>query len=281
MRLAHVHGREFDRIESFEDRDREFFSDLVASYGLPVDEEGFDAGRTTYAAMVSALLPALAPYDDGFDLALLAHATPDAAPGWPMSRLVRSTSRTGLAFAVSDQGVTSPFTALRLARDGVAVEDGRRALVLVAEQSAVFHRGPVPEPLRARRDAAVALVLDTSGELGTLVPEQRSGIAPGEVASLLAAYLAGATGRTGRPVVIAGAGLTGHRDGPPGGADLLTAPPGMPCAGIWSVLADELPRLRREGRTVVLADYDARLGYLGLCRVDLAVQEGQAHDASE
>lgn len=288
LRLAFAHRQEFDRSARFDDQDRELFSDLATSCGFAVDEDVFDAGRTTYASMISALLPALAPYDDGFDLALLAHATPDAGHGRPMSRLARSTTRTGLAFALSDQGATSAFTALELAASGTVVDGGRRALVVVAEQSAVFPHGPVPEPLRVRRDTAVALVLDVSGELGGLSCEHRSGVGPGMVSSLVTAYLADASDGAVRPLLIAGAGLAGHRDGMPGSAELRTAPPGMPCAGIWSVLIDELPRLNRRRRTVVLADYDERFGYLGLCRVDAAAQErrtgaaggagGQSHE---
>ncbi|MEU8890062.1 hypothetical protein [Streptomyces sp. NPDC048442] len=279
LRLAHVRRRDFEPGEAFHAQDREYFSDLAASARLPVDETCFGTGRTTYAAMVSALLPELAPYDDDFDLALLAHATPDSTPGWSMSRLVRSTARTGLAFAVSEQGVTSPFAALRMAVEGIPVDGARRALVLIAEQSAVGHRGPVPEPLRARHDTAVALVLDASGPLGGLAAEQRTGVEPGDVSRALTghlAHLAQSAGGTERPVLIAGAGLTGSWDGVPEGVDLRTTPPGMPCAGIWAVLADELADPRRAARTVLLAEYDARFGYLGLCRVDATAQEANA-----
>ncbi|MFI0975843.1 hypothetical protein ACH4SP_02305 [Streptomyces sp. NPDC021093] len=279
LRLAHVRRRDFGRNEAFDASDREYFSDLAASARLPVDEDCFGAGRTTYSAMVSALLPELVPYGDDFDLALLTHATPDSTPGWSMSRLVRSTARTGLAFAVSEQGVTSPFAALRMAVGGIPVEGAHRVLVLVAEQSAVGHRGPVPEPMRAGRDTAVALVLDVSGPLGGLTAEHRSGVEPDDVSRALTSHLAQLTDRSsggpGQPLLIAGAGLTGSSHDVPDGVNLRTAPPGMPCAGIWAVLADELAEPRRAARTVLLADYDARFGYLGLCRVDTTAQEGE------
>ncbi|TLQ47866.1 hypothetical protein [Streptomyces marianii] len=277
LRLAHAHGQAFTPGEAarvpFAEGDREFFSDLVSTAGLPVDDDAFTRGRTAYAAMVSAILPQLTPRDD-FDLALLAHATPDATPGWPLSRLERSTARTGLAFAISDQGTTSPFAALRIAVRGIAVQGARRALVLITEQSAVYHRGPIPEELRARHDTGVALVLDASGELGALECDQHSGVAPGDVPARLAALAPPAEGSTGRPVLIAGAGLTRHWAGVPEGYTLHTAPAGMPAAGIWSVLAERLPDLRRTGRPVVLADYDARFGYLGWCRLDVAADGG-------
>ncbi|MEU6990913.1 hypothetical protein ABZ953_09705 [Streptomyces sp. NPDC046465] len=284
LRLAFVHRREFAPEEAadepFPAGDREFFSDLVSTAGLPVDDDAFTRGRTVYAAMVSAMLPELAPHDD-FDLALLAHATPDAAPGWPLSRLERSTPRTGLAFAISDQGITSPFAALRMAVRGIAVQDARRALVLITEQSAVYHRGPIPEELRARHDTGVALVLDASGELGALECDQLAGVAPGDVPARLATLTPPVADGTVRPVLIAGAGLARHWAGAPEGYTVHLAPDGRPAAGIWSVLAEQLPDLRRTGRPVLLADYDARFGYLGWCRLDVAADGGQAEAGQE
>ncbi|MEU6477900.1 hypothetical protein ABZ858_13575 [Streptomyces sp. NPDC047017] len=272
-----MHRREFPSGDAargpLAEGDREFFTDLASTAGLPVDDDAFTRGRTAYAAMVSAMLPELTPPDD-FDLALLAHATPDATPGWPLSRLERSTTRTGLAFAISDQGTTSPFAALRMAVRGIAVQDARRALVLITEQSAVYHRGPIPEESRARYDTGVALVLDASGGLGALDCDQHAGVAPGDVPARLAALAPPAAAGPARPVLIAGAGLTRHWAGAPEGYTVRTAPEGMPAAGIWSVLAEQLPDLRRTGRRVVLADYDARFGYLGWCRLDVTADSG-------
>ncbi|WP_055699689.1 hypothetical protein [Streptomyces silaceus] len=273
LRLAAVHRRGFDPAEaadgSLSAGDRAFYTDLVTAGGLPVDEEAFTGGRTTYAAMVSAMLPELAPRDD-FDLALLAHATPDATPGWPLSRLERSATRTGLAFAISDQGATSPFAALRMAVNGIAVREARRALVLIPEQRAVYHRGPIPGELRARHDTAVALTLDVSGELGALDCHHHSGVAPADVPGRLAAQAPPAGAGTSRPVLIAGAGLTRHRGAAPDGFEVRTVPDGMPATGIWWELAGQLADPRRADRTILLADYDARRGYLGLCRLDVA-----------
>ncbi|MEV5981354.1 hypothetical protein [Streptomyces sp. NPDC052114] len=284
LRLAAVHRRGFDPAEAVDGPltagDREFYADLVTAGGLPVDEEAFTGGRTTYAAMVSAMLPELAPRDD-FDLVLLAHATPDATPGWPLSRLERSATRTGLAFAVSDQGATSPFGALRMAVNGIAVQDAGRALVLIAEQRAVYHRGPIPEDLRARHDTAVALVLDTSGELGALDCHQHAGVAPADVPGRLAAQAPPAGEGTDRPVLIAGAGLTRHWGAAPDGFEVHTVPDGMPAAGIWWALAGRLADPRRAGRTVVLADYDARHGYLGWCRLDVAADAAPARAGAD
>ena len=276
LRLAHIHWQVFERRGPFTEWGRTYIDDLLRSHGLAVDEGCFAEGRVTFAEMISAMLPGLAPYDDRFDLALLAHATPDAEPGRPMSRLSASIPEAGLVIAISEQGITSPFTALRLAGSRIVVPESRRALVVIADQSVLFHLQPVPELLRARCDAAAVLVLDESGELGSFSAEHHTGVAPEEVSSLLAGWLANLAAETARPLVIAGSGLTDHCNESTADVDLVRAPAGMPCVGLWSTFADELPRLRPACRTVVLADYEAQLGYLGLCRVDVAVNRADA-----
>ncbi|UGT61029.1 hypothetical protein [Nocardia asteroides] len=267
--LAHLHWQVFERREPFTALGRTYTEDLLRSQGVAVDEQSFVGGRVTFAEMISEMLPALAPYDDRFDLALLAHATPDAEPGRPTSRLAAAVPDAGPVFGISEQGITAPFTALRLAGRRIVVPGSRRALVVIADQSILFHRLPVPEQLRARHDAAVLLVLDESGRLGSLTADQHPGVAPEQVSSLLEQWLIPAPGSPHRPLVIAGSGVTDHWNVSTTDVDLVRAPAGMPCVGVWSTLAGLMPELRRTGRTVVLTDYEERLGYLGLCRIEV------------
>jgi hypothetical protein len=259
LRLARVCWRELDRRAPHPAHDRSYAEELLRCHGIAAGERRFSGGRTTFRDLVSGIVPDLVPHHENFGVALLAHATPDAEPGWPMSRLATLVPGSGPGFAVSDHGTTSAFTALRLAE--VTVPDVTRALVLVADQaSPVFDGDPVPEPWHARRNAVAALVLDVGGELGRPEVCQRAGVPAESVPRLMRSWLA----EVGRPApLIIGAGLAGVWDG--AGADLRQAPPGMPCAGIWSVLADALNDPNRGDHTVLLADYDALHGYLGTC----------------
>ncbi|MCX4832014.1 hypothetical protein OG746_25065 [Streptomyces sp. NBC_01016] len=55
------------------------------------------------------------------------------------------------------------------------------------------------------------------------------------------------------------------------GAEVLPVPAGLPCTGLWATLSEHCARTpRTSDRKVVLADYDPRLGYLSVCRLDTA-----------
>jgi hypothetical protein len=57
------------------------------------------------------------------------------------------------------------------------------------------------------------------------------------------------------------------------GLDVAIEPvkPGLPCTGLWAALAEQCRTRRGAGRhRIVLADHDAELGYLNICRFDTA-----------
>lgn len=275
LRLARIEQRVFGAGRPFVDADRTYFADLMASYGSTVRTDDFAAGRNTFRDMIEGLLPELGSWGDRFDLAVLAHSTPDAEPGWPMCYLGDAVSAAGLAFAISDQGYTAPFTALRLLLDSPHTYGARRVQLWTMDQTALLHDRPVPERIRPRRDCAVVLVLDEHGELGTMSATQRAGVASADVADLLRARLHEA-GAPDVPVsLLVGLGLASRVDGSWPADDVRTAEPGAPCTGVWSLLAAHRPRLLATGRRVVLADYDEELGYLGTCTIDIPARRAR------
>nr|MDT0656949.1 hypothetical protein [Micromonospora sp. DSM 115978] len=263
LRLARIERRTFDRGGPYDPEDGRYFTDLLTSYGMKLRAGALDEGRNSFRDMVAGLLPRLRPYHDRFDLAILAHVTPDAEPGWPMCYLTDAVARPGLAFAISDQGLVAAFTALRIALDGVLPHTDGRAQVWVIDQCARLHDGPVPDRLRATRDSAVALVLDRDGGLGHLSVGQRTGVAPGAAADRLGTVLAAGDGRATTTVL--GAGLAPHVPGDGLDGRVVRPAPGTPGTGVWSALADELGRAG--GATphrYLVADYDEDLGHLGI-----------------
>lgn len=119
----------------------------------------------------------------------------------------------------------------------------------------------------------MALLLGPEGRAGEPVTRQLAGVAPDEVRSTLEAVLNEPDGAgTGRPVtLVTGQGLDAERFGP--GIDVRPAPPGRPCTGPWSALADVLPEFEGAGpRRLVVAEYDSTLRYL--CTSTLDLEEG-------
>jgi hypothetical protein len=258
MGLVHVVRRTFIAGRPYPGAHQEYFTDLLASYGMSPRPGAFDAGRTSYQEMVAAMMPELVPLAAGFDLAVLAHASPDAEPGWPMCYLADAVPAAGLAFAISDQGATAPFTALRLVLDSAWANQARLALVLIMGNAAVLHDGPVPESARVTRDRAVALVLREGADL-VLESVRQLTCVP---AQSVRARLDDALREVGGPLTaIFGQGLAGHVDGQVFAERVRWAAPGQPGTGIWSLLAQPQPDAPG---CVVLGDYDAELQYLSL-----------------
>lgn len=254
LRLSRVLGREFaGRSEASLDPDlRVFVADLARPYGLALREEALREGRGhAFAEMGEELIRELVPAEEPVDLLILVFAAPDVQPGRAASVYLSSVCPgTPLAFALCDQGAAGAFTALRIAREYARAGDCRRALVLIAEQAGL-HYEPARPTVLPERHTMVGLLLDAADGAGELTEvRDHLGVGAGEVAMLLDA----ADG-----LLVPGPGL----------AALLAVPfrAGSPFTGLWSALAEGLAGWRSQGRPVLLADYDAELGYLCLATV--------------
>lgn len=271
LRLARARRRAIDRPSaSAPDRMlREYLADMTRPYRLPLREELFDQPTGHfYGDMAAALVSQTVSPAEPVDLIVFAYAIPDVRPG-------RSTAAhfsymcpgRPMAFAVYDQGAAAPFTGLRLIREYVRSGDCRRALLVVAEQGAVHYElaSPAAVPVRS---AAVALLCDTtgSGRLGTM--RQHAGIPPDRAGDLLARELEELSDGRGDTTVIVGNSLACHTASAMTD-EVIAAPSGQPCTGVWWELAGGLRSWAAQGRHVLLADYDPLLGYLCVSAVDI------------
>lgn len=249
---------------------RVFVGDMVRPYGLPLDEDQLRAGAgQSYAEMGEAVINALVGPDRPVDVLIEVFASPDVQPGRAAS-LHLSTFCPGrpFAFALSEQGSAGAFSALRLVRSYLAGEGFERALVIVLEQPALHYLPPDGTPL-AQRATAVGLFWERTADLALTLPGDTVGLtaqeAYAQVAKAVAELPGIGTGTHSEPLLLLGAGLADL--GEPAGAETLHARPGNPYTGLWSALAESLPRIRAEGRDVLLAEYDPLLGYLNLGRI--------------
>ncbi|GAB3898268.1 hypothetical protein GCM10029964_082430 [Kibdelosporangium lantanae] len=254
---------------------RPYLTDLAATQGLALREEVLGTGQA-YAQLAAPVIEAVTAIDEPVDLLVLAYGVPDVQPGRHAAlHLAAHCPGRPLAFAICDQGPTAAFTALRL----IADHPGDRALLVVAEQSAVPYplTAPAPVPDRhaavavlfERRSAAaltrraavppqlepgpVAVPLSEPGP-SAIVVRTHVGLPPDAVATVLVADVAELAGADA--TLVFGSGVDSS---PPGARDVLRADPGLPYTGLWARLADVEP-----GRMAVVADYDPTLGYLCL-----------------
>jgi 4-hydroxymandelate oxidase len=229
---------------------REYLSDLVRPYGTVLREDLFaSANGQSYGEMAAAVAP-----DEPVDVVVLAYAIPDVRPGRATATyLSHILPGNPFAFAICDQGPAAGFTGLRLVREYLGGDEGRRGLLIVVEQS-VLHYEPTAPAGVPDGHYAVAMLCTASGPARVAAIDQFPGVTLDEAPALLA----GCHART----AILGSGLAS--------VDLSTvelvrrASPGRPYTGVWWELAEEYS----SGQALLIAEYDAMLGYLCVSTVD-------------
>jgi hypothetical protein len=228
-----------------------FMGDLMTPFGVEIDERLLEKSRNIGFLELAEELLRMTPIA-GPELLILAYGIPDLGPLKTVSAhlnyLLGGRSR---SFAISDQGLRAPFTALRIA-DAYA-RSGRCATLamFVCEQTTM----PYPDALideNVLADSAALLYFDDQGSLefsrtartargetlGGLLSEMTAGLDPGRTLIVTGPWADAA--RTGWPV---------HR-----------TDAGTYCTSVWLELARHHREWAARYQTVVLCDTDPRTG---------------------
>ncbi|MFB6437023.1 hypothetical protein ACFCVY_09590 [Streptomyces sp. NPDC056411] len=230
------------------------YADMAEMYGTTFDQPRLErANRNTFSDMAEGLLDALPALEDPLDLVVMASAEPDFDPR--TSAVAYVTERVPgepLGFALSDQGETAPYTALRLAGQYAAVGQADRVLVTVMDQTTSPADPRPPRQGTDARDGAAALLLSADGPGAPTEVRQYPGLTLDEAHRRLHEVL-----DDGVSTLLVGAGLDPERSTPPAGArtEVVRPSPEFPCSGVWALLAERLPDFTRDGGTVVVADF--------------------------
>ena len=260
----------------------DYYRDLLTPFGEKPDEELLSRGAHVYHRDLVDLLVA----DEGVgrsrpELLIVTHALPDVVPFTAVAP--HMTDRLGgraANFAIAQQGLAAPFTALRIAsayhRAGRAAE----VVLAVLEQTTLptpFPLGraasPVEEPAPVAEaspvqetplvDSAAALVLGASGDEADSGPRFVRARSAGSAAAALDALGEGALGALGADLgqdgtlLVLGPWVT--EDLPERSAVHRVAP-GSYCTSLWLELADHWQEWRETYRRIVLCDTDPRSG---------------------
>ncbi|MFI9119548.1 hypothetical protein ACIGW0_09170 [Streptomyces bikiniensis] len=245
----------------------DYFRDLLAPFGEKPDEELFDGGPHVRHRDLADLLVA----DEGVggsrpELLIVTHALPDVVPFTAVAPYL--TDRLGgraANFAIAQQGLAAPFTALRIA--SAYARAGRAAEVVIA----VLEQTTLPTPFPLVRDAlpvrddppaqgvplvdsAAALVLGTGEDGG-------DGNGPRFVRARSAGSPADALGREPAEdgtLLVLGPWVAG--DVPEHAGPVHRVAPGSYCTSLWLDLADHWREWGRDHRRIVLCDTDPRSG---------------------
>lgn len=279
LRVSRAGRRVFDGISdtAFDPELRLFLTDMVRPYGLALRDDLLEHGAGhSYGEMAEQLIRDTVRDDEPVDLLVLAFGIHDLRLGRATAAYLSSVCPgEPMAFAVCDQGAAAAFTALRLIDEYGRSGACRRALLVVAEQSALHYRPTTPAIL-PERHAAVALLCEQDTTGPSTVVRQHADVSPQLAGALLADDVSALSRDRVDVTLVLGAGLS--RFAHTCLADrTVVAVTGQPYTGPWWELAGGLADWRAQGRLVLLAEYDPVLRYLSVSAMDFAVS-GRARE---
>ncbi|MEV4880804.1 hypothetical protein [Streptomyces cyaneofuscatus] len=230
----------------------DYFRDLLTPFGEKPDEELLSRGpHVHHRDLVDLLVADESVGRSRPELAIVAHALPDVVPFTAVApHLTERLGGRAVNFAIGQQGLAAPFTALRIAsayhRSGRAAE----VVIAVLEQTTLPTPFPLPLPQETPlADSAAALVLGAAAGEGL-------GFVRAHAARSATAAVERELGEDGTLLVL-GPWVT--EDVPDHGAVHRVAPGGY-CTSLWLELADHWQEWRRDFRRIVLCDTDPRSG---------------------
>ncbi|MFF6775350.1 hypothetical protein ACFY8W_17515 [Streptomyces sp. NPDC012637] len=246
----------------------DYYRDLLTPFGEKPDEELLGRGAHVHHRDLADLLVA----DEGVgrsrpELLIVTHALPDVVPFTAVApHLTDRLGGRAANFAIAQQGLAAPFTALRIAsayhRAGRAAE----VVLAVLEQTTLPTAFPLVQdtPLT---DSAAALVLGASTEPGLRFVRAHSAAS---AAAALDGYGPGRELGEDGTLLVLGPWVT---EDLPERTAVHRVAPGSYCTSLWLELADHWQEWQRSYRRVVLCDTDPRSGR---SHVALFATEGKA-----
>jgi hypothetical protein len=233
-----------------------FERDLLVRFGIGRDEGRLRQGANIgFTELADSLIRALPIRLTSPDLLIFAFGLPDMiALKHVAQRVNYMLGGRSHCFAVSEQGLRAPFTALKVA-DAFARSGRCGTLALfVCEQNTYAYPDPFVEDNKVPNSAAL-LYFDDAGRyefhgtrmaprgtrLGTLLDSMTTGLEPGSTLLVAGPWADGGE--------LAGTGLPIHRSAP-----------GPFCTGVWLDLARHHEDWSATYRSVVLCDTDPRTG---------------------
>lgn len=242
------------RPRAWDPRQLAYFRDLYQQYGIDINSADLTADGVTHTDLLDLLQARLGSKAPPADLIICAQALPDRVPSvLPASYLNALYGNRANSFAVSGQGLASPFTALRIAAAYTRSHPGLTVAVAILEQTTL----PVRLSLVQERkliDSGVLLILKAGGDLSLqiLLPADRTS----KIRQQLN-VIAQSPGK--RRLLVTGTTTTATAD-QTHGYDRHPARRDAYCTAVWAELAAHWRDWRDRYDHIVLLDTDAETG---------------------
>ncbi|MFF4751983.1 hypothetical protein ACWD5R_22975 [Streptomyces sp. NPDC002514] len=235
-----------------------YFQDLLRPFGAEPDKELLQRGAQVHHQDLADLLAeADGVRESRPQLLVVAHALPDVVPFTAVAPYL--TSRLGgeaTCFAIGQQGLAAPFTALRIASAYRRAGRVREVVLAILEQTTLPTSFPLVEDVPLA-DSAAALVLGAGPADGA--GPALAGVAAGVPLDTLLTAGPGHPGPSGTTDTLVVLGSWATQD-PPQDVAVHRAAPGSYCTGVWLELAENWVDWRERYGRIVLSDTDPRTG---------------------
>ncbi|MET9557252.1 hypothetical protein [Streptomyces sp. NPDC006645] len=234
-----------------------YLRDLHRRYEIDIDADALTADDltadgVTHTDLLDLLHAQLGVTAPPADLIICAHALPDRVPSvQPASYLNALYGNRANSFAVSGQGLASPFTALRIAAAYTRSQPGLTVAVAVLEQTTLPVRLPLVQE-RGLTDSGVLLVLKDGGDLSLRT------LLPADSTAHVRQWLDTIAAQPGsRRLLVTGATAVPGRTH---GYDVHRARRDAYCTAVWAELAAHRRDWRDRYDHIVLVDTDPETG---------------------
>ncbi|WP_055555601.1 hypothetical protein [Streptomyces sp. NBRC 110028] len=247
----------------------EYDRDLLTSFGQSPDVvSAGDRPVVTHADLVQRLLDGDPLGTVEPDLVMVSYALPDVHPFTTTStQLNRAFGNRAASFAVAEQGLAAPFSALRVAAAYCRLGYCDQAVLAVLEQSTLPNDDPLVDGADLIDSGALLLLQSGQEGPGLSVHDVWTQTGPADCARRLAEVTA--ADRADTALVVEGP--RGGHDTLPDGVEVHRHAERTYCTSVWLELAQN-PQWAGQYDTVVLHDTDPRSG-----TCSAAVLRGAAH----
>jgi hypothetical protein len=257
--------------------DDRYLDDLAALYELAGSTGSATAISRTYGEMAARVLNGYRDAPEPIDLIILTYANSEILPSREAGlALADAFPSVRMVYAISDQGMLAPFTALKLIAGHFRERDFERAAIVVLEQSyiplicdqqAKMPTGDVAVAVIVERGASVAPDVTSHVILRKTSGHTNAARALQEVLRAEISHL------TGDPVIAIGESVPLIHEFSTRAPYVHRALPGRVCTGVWERIDQCVRGTPGYSGPVLAVEYDRVLDYLAVASLQVRLPD--------